>query len=734
MPVAAVVCPCIGMPNCSCDTSQSSNTGSSSNTVKTTASSGGVGDVTSGSSTYVEVFTPGGKYYIGDGFSAWVSGDGKTIVTFNLLDGYKVEKIKTNEATDKNADGSKVTVRTETDSKGNTIKTETWTNKDGSSKIIVTKTDPEGNRQVTQTVYDKNSNIKSGTETKYRNDGTKTVSRMDIDSSGKITITETEYDKDGNKTGYSSGEITFDDKGNEVRDKTIYDKDGNKIGTSKTTKNEDGTWIEKKQIENADGTSTLTFNRYNILGDLTETQTGEFKTDADGNSVYSAVHYDSKGNRIGTSESVVDQEGDVTSKKYDSEGKLYEEKTITTTENGGFKAETTIVKDSEGNGEISIIHYYENGEKIGTSSGTIVTDAQGTEVIDVTQYDPDGNVLGKVVLSTDSEGNMVSREYDADGNEVGSPPKTSGTLTGPSGSFTNLYEVTPGPTGDSEATDDGNENSREYNGWSEPGTVGIPTGNSGSFTNLFEVTPGLTDDSITTGEDIGGSPLFTIDTLTPDPLKLDTGYDPKTEVSKVPLYDEEGLNVVGESVITTRTNFMGLKEIITRDYDNDGNLEQTIEKVSGVETIIGKGDVTKTYDANGKLLVTSIETENGESYLSETTKDSDGNEVTHETFYNKDKSISETSEITSTKFFGGTITTTKAYDAAGDLQSTTIEAIGSDGVVLSRTKLDHFGGVIFKSSVGITQSDRWATGTESMVTFSPPGVLGSGYVLQAEVE
>jgi len=90
LPVTAACIGCMGLPTdpACCFAGSSSSGGSSSS-----SSSGGMGDVTTGSKTHVQGFEPGGKFYIGDGFTAWISGDQKTVITFNLLDGYKVEQI-----------------------------------------------------------------------------------------------------------------------------------------------------------------------------------------------------------------------------------------------------------------------------------------------------------------------------------------------------------------------------------------------------------------------------------------------------------------------------------------------------------------------------------------------------------------------------------------------------------------------------------------------------------------
>ena len=107
VPVSAPCVGCVGLPTDPPCCSASSSTGGSSGGSSSTASSGGMGDVTSGSNTHIGTLTPGGTYYVGDGFSAWISGDKKTLITFNLLDGYKVERIKAIE----NEDGkTKVTV------------------------------------------------------------------------------------------------------------------------------------------------------------------------------------------------------------------------------------------------------------------------------------------------------------------------------------------------------------------------------------------------------------------------------------------------------------------------------------------------------------------------------------------------------------------------------------------------------------------------------------------------
>ncbi|MBN2862970.1 MAG: hypothetical protein JXN62_07400, partial [Bacteroidales bacterium] len=90
VPVSAV-CLCKGLPGCSCDTSSSS--GGSGCGDSCSPSSGGMTDATTGGKTSGRTISPGEYVSIGNGISFRISGDEKTIVTFTLLDGFKVKKI-----------------------------------------------------------------------------------------------------------------------------------------------------------------------------------------------------------------------------------------------------------------------------------------------------------------------------------------------------------------------------------------------------------------------------------------------------------------------------------------------------------------------------------------------------------------------------------------------------------------------------------------------------------------
>ncbi|MBN2733629.1 MAG: hypothetical protein JXQ82_02075, partial [Methanomicrobiaceae archaeon] len=91
--------------------------------ISSPTSSGGVSDLTTGGNTHGQTISPGGTYVLGDGFIVWISGGDETIVTFSMLDGFKVEKIVANEKITTNKPGNQLTTRTLYDKNGNKVGT-----------------------------------------------------------------------------------------------------------------------------------------------------------------------------------------------------------------------------------------------------------------------------------------------------------------------------------------------------------------------------------------------------------------------------------------------------------------------------------------------------------------------------------------------------------------------------------------------------------------------------------
>ena len=353
LPAAAVCIGCTGSstdPPC-CSASSAGSSGSSDSR----ASSGGMGDVTSGSRAHIQIFSPGGQYYIGDGFSAWVSGDQNTIITFNLLDGFKVENIEAIERT-----GIGFTDVELTASGAGLI--------NAPANDELTDTGDDGYSEadfinfISTPAYDELSNV------------------LDRDTSGEPVRTFVLSDDNPEDTQESASEEDSSEEG-----LTDTDIDGNTVTTETTTDDSGNTVTTTKQTDddgNVVTTETTTDDTRNMVITTKE-------TDADGNTVTTKTSIDNEGNAV------------LTTEKTDADGNKVTTKN--SIDNNGNRVISTEKADADGNMLETTVE--------------LSTTIFGQRVDITTKFDPDGNILERTYI--DESGKTFTAEYNKEGEITG---------------------------------------------------------------------------------------------------------------------------------------------------------------------------------------------------------------------------------------------------------------------------------------------------------------------------
>ena len=417
LPVTAACIGCMGLPTdpACCFAGSSSSGGSSSS-----SSSGGMGDVTTGSKTHVQGFEPGGKFYIGDGFTAWISGDQKTVITFNLLDGYKVEQITAIEVIQPGSDansgppgpdmlfnpldsldlsndmGMNTPVRQDLFNLPDSFSTGSDTGLSGGSDLSPSGTDDSDSNDNAANLFPLSP---SGLWTvRDANEGT-------ADTNIPSTTGTDDYNGfffiNPNAGGYDGFKIP----GN------LIDEFNSMLVTFDPSKKVD---VNENKVEimtstDSDGNKIITETRIDLYGNK-ETTTTKFTPD--GVKIESReVRYDETGNRI------------VLVTEYDSEGNVKKE---TQTDSAGQLEKTYIYGPGMSDSVVETrIDAY--GNKIVSTSYATGIDS---EVIDSVTYDPNGEKVGVARTIVDDKGNKVTIEIktNAQGHVV-----TSQTKTDPSG-------------------------------------------------------------------------------------------------------------------------------------------------------------------------------------------------------------------------------------------------------------------------------------------------------------
>lgn len=298
--------------------------------------------------------------------------------------------------------------------------------------------------ESTYYTYDEGHRILTVTDNNNNTYVTNTYKEYDsiLGASKKVTRVATQKDGLGNKTTFSYEE---DEKSGDTvttvttrsgsKKKTVTDAYGNITCTTneagdKTfmTYDEDG---NETSINNANGYDVV--YRYDSDGNMTSIENSLM----DGTKAETVMTYDGDGNMLtmkncngesmsctyddkGLIRSVTDQNGNTTSYKYNASGQVTEEKdsnnkTITYSYNE--KGDLVSVKDKNGN----VTEYTYN--EMGLQEKVIVRDGEQTYTTQ-TFYDD----LGRTDYVLDTEGGVISYEYDCAGNITG--------RTDPGGSMT----------------------------------------------------------------------------------------------------------------------------------------------------------------------------------------------------------------------------------------------------------------------------------------------------------
>jgi hypothetical protein len=599
-----------------------------------------------------------------------VNGDG--IVDQNLSTAVDAAGNKVTTLTDLNANGSvKDRLVTKTSADGLSITIQSDANGDGvfdQSRTDVTVLHANGSRTETVTDLNVAGAVKDKTIVTTSADGLSKTTQWDDAGSGVFNLTKTDVTAH-NADGSQSDTITYLNANGSLRSRLISSISADQLTKSLQLDLDGDGHIEQTQttVTNADGSVVVTSSDLNANGSLKDRVVKTIS--ADGLSV--TTQWDATGAGAFTQSRT-----DVTALNVDGS------RTETVADfnaNGSLKDKTIATVNATGLSKT--IQFDLNGDGVNDASETDVTvlNADGSMTETITDFNANGSVKDKHILTISANGLTKNQQCDASGSGSLETASDVTVLNADWSKTETLSDMNPNGTLKSKTTivvsADGRSRttSSDINGdgvidqSQNVTTIQNADGSSQKTVTDFNANGSVKDKSVTATSSDGRTVTVTRDADGNGAIDQTQTTVSLVDGSTVSTVNNFAQNGTLRDSATITTSFDGLKTTTQWDLDGNGTIDRTRSDVVAINADGSRTETIVDTNSDGSLHQKGVLTTSADGRTKTLLKDTQG------------KGFNDHSEVTTIKADGSSTTTIKDLNVDGSLIDQSIVTVSVDG-------------------------------------------------------